>query len=295
MTIGAIAKMNMDPKHVEYIEEILFEWEEFYPGFSTIESSSTWLDHIKCSSNKPEYCQGMENPEGIFFFNIFHYIPKFYNPLHLNFTVSDDSSSSFSFLNNAIYSLTKRKVTSPMKNMLLRGIIHILGDIHQPLHGISMICNWSGYPDQDHGGNSVLLSSKFRKLGQSSLHALFDSMGEPQVSFPEISKENLMKNVEDIMRLHPKDSFYNLGNYSDLKSWIDEAENFTPFIYKELIEECGSVRDFKVHPYSPSSHYVHVVQELSKRQVALAGYRLGLILDQIARAGIQSNEVYLSV
>ena len=56
------------------------------------------------------------------------------------------------------------------KSLLMRYLIHVLGDIHQPLHATTLINKQ--FPKGDLGGNLFLLNFKD---GISNLHKLFDS------------------------------------------------------------------------------------------------------------------------
>lgn len=58
------------------------------------------------------------------------------------------------------------------KSFLLRYLIHVLGDIHQPLHA-SELFNDGQFKNGDFGGN--LFKIKFEH-GIDNLHALYDSV-----------------------------------------------------------------------------------------------------------------------
>lgn len=53
--------------------------------------------------------------------------------------------------------------------MLFRFLVHLVGDIHQPLHTVSLWDNQ--FPKGDQGGNLFAIS--FQNI--SNLHALWDS------------------------------------------------------------------------------------------------------------------------
>ena len=53
----------------------------------------------------------------------------------------------------------------------MRLLIHYVGDIHQPLHGVSRVD--SEYPKGDRGGNSFHVQTK---NGAKNLHAVWDSV-----------------------------------------------------------------------------------------------------------------------
>jgi len=64
------------------------------------------------------------------------------------------------------------------KSLLMRYLIHVLGDIHQPLHSSTLINE--KFPNGDQGGNLFLI--KYNE-NINNLHKLFDSgadnLGQP--------------------------------------------------------------------------------------------------------------------
>jgi len=56
------------------------------------------------------------------------------------------------------------------KSLLMRYLIHVLGDIHQPLHASTLVNE--KFPDGDQGGNLFLIKYN-ENIG--NLHKLFDS------------------------------------------------------------------------------------------------------------------------
>jgi hypothetical protein len=58
-----------------------------------------------------------------------------------------------------------------IKSYDLTWLIHIVGDIHQPMHCVTRVTN--GHPDGDNGGNMVKIHTA---SGDSNLHAYWDNM-----------------------------------------------------------------------------------------------------------------------
>jgi hypothetical protein len=58
-----------------------------------------------------------------------------------------------------------------IKSYDLTWLIHIIGDIHQPMHCVTRVTN--GHPDGDNGGNMVKIHTT---AGDSNLHAYWDNM-----------------------------------------------------------------------------------------------------------------------
>ena len=81
------------------------------------------------------------------------------------------------------------------KSLLFRYLIHVLGDIHQPLHASSLINEQ--FPDGDLGGNSFKI--KFRD-NIENLHKLFDS-----------GADILVKEINRVILYFFNDSAFNRG------------------------------------------------------------------------------------
>lgn len=148
------------------------------------------------------------------------------------------------------------------KAIALRMLLHIIGDIHQPLHTISIFS--AAYPDGDRGGNLVELAPN--PIG-NNLHAYWDNGGGAFL----IEKPLRTKTVKRISKALRKQNPCNV-NETDLDAmrWIRESH--------ELALK-------KVHRIArdtlPDEEYQSMAAETSLRQVALAGCRLAMVLEDV--------------
>jgi len=136
----------------------------------------------------------------------------------------------------------------------LSWLIHLFGDIHQPLHCIEHISNL--HPGGDRGGNSFLLKGKAKNL-----HSLWDS----SVDFTNNSGQQL---VNDIAKEHSRNSLKTDLQNTNLEDWARASFALArKFAYAPLQENPAA-------PPTPSKAYLKKAQEIGQRQAALAGYRL---------------------
>jgi hypothetical protein len=147
---------------------------------------------------------------------------------------------------------------------LLSWVIHLFGDIHQPLHCVTRITSAHPRPDGDRGGNSFALKGHARNL-----HSLWDS----SVSFTSGESEDQI--ADEIVQQHSRSQLAADLQVKDVEKWARSsfalAKNFA---YKPLNENPAS-------PPKPSTAYLATAQKIGRRQAALAGYRLSDRLQQI--------------
>jgi len=118
-----------------------------YLDQTTIEEASVWMDEIRSDASndslKPFHYINMEKGEA-------------YNP--------DSTNNIIGELNRVIRELKERnKYTKEHITVDLKILIHLVGDLHQPMH--------NGY-GSDRGGNSVAV---FFAAGGANLHRVWDT------------------------------------------------------------------------------------------------------------------------
>ncbi len=147
---------------------------------------------------------------------------------------------------------------------MARYLVHVLGDIHQPLHASSLFDN-EKFKNGDMGGNLFLI--KF-KDGIENLHKLFDSgIGYYSKSLNRpLNKEDqdyLESTAKEIMSEYLPESLPELKN-TDFADWVEESRDISQdFIYKGITYEG-----------TPSQEYVETAYKIVRRRIAIGGYRL---------------------
>lgn len=158
--VGEIADSYLTPKARKAIEKIL--------GNESLAISSTWADFVKADS-------------AYLYLSPWHYINfkagTTYEEMQ-RLLLADTGTNAYTKLNFLIRELKNPGLQPEMKKMYLRLLVHIAGDIHQPLH--------TGRPE-DLGGNRVRVSW----FGTpSNLHRVWDEhlIESQQLSYTEYVK-----------------------------------------------------------------------------------------------------------
>jgi hypothetical protein len=158
------------------------------------------------------------------------------------------------------------------KAIALAWIMHLIGDLHQPLHTSAHVTELE--PKGDQGGNTFLLTPKDApRSQQENLHWFWDSIivrNKPRGDacdtdfIPEIARKITKK-----YRAERMSSRLNPGKYDE---WQKESfrlattEVFSPAL---------------VRFQKPSERYKKNAFRVSQQQLALAGYRMGALLNEI--------------
>jgi hypothetical protein len=157
--------------------------------------------------------------------------------------------------------LRKDGPVTPEDAYALPWIVHLIEDLHQPLHAVARFRKINGKTGQDLGGNLCYLA------GDRNLHALWDSI--------------LGINTEDgpVARLAAS-----LGDHQprqkkpDLKpdTWIREGMELAGSVTYNFTESC----DDREHPARLPASYRSDARRAAMQQAAMAAYRLAALLNE---------------
>lgn len=147
------------------------------------------------------------------------------------------------------------------KSMFLLFLEHFVGDIHQPLHNVSLFSNQ--YPTGDKGGNLYLIQSSIA----SNLHSFWDQGGGifPSANMTDVQIRQLAASIE---KAYPESSLSNVNDL-DPADWSKEGKNLAEKVVYTIPANS-----------KPSANYIQITQISSERQAALAGYRLAHLLNE---------------
>jgi hypothetical protein len=149
-------------------------------------------------------------------------------------------------------------------------ILHLIGDMHQPLHAAAMYS--ARFPKGDQGGNLVIVGGK--NGGSTALHSLWDkSLGD------RAKVATLVKRAEEI-RSDPKLSRGSLAaqlKVVDERAWAQES--FA--VARDVAYANGQLKfiteeeNARKQPAPPlPAGYDEQMKEAARQRAALAGYRL---------------------
>ena len=151
----------------------------------------------------------------------------------------------------------------------LAWLLHLVGDVHQPLHSSARVT--ARDPEGDRGGNDFAIDD-LESWG--TLHGYWDSIQTRarRKRHSESYSAWLERIAREIMALHSRESLEGDLAIDGYVSWSKAgAKLATTRAYPPYL-----VRD--AHP---PPRYQDEVQEVSDRQLALAGYRLAGLMNEL--------------
>ena len=176
----------------------------------------------------------------------------------------------------ATYWLTNKQATPLEKGIALRILIHIVGDLHQPLHAITKISQQ--YPTGDRGGNLVRLS---KNSIASNLHAYWDKGAGFLVTTVYLQPKHGSARSKQIY-VRPKQ--VKLQARQLLHDWPCDihAQIINPY---EWAEESYNLAKQFVYNY-PEDHILDSKYQIAaslivQQRIALAGCRLSILLNSL--------------
>jgi hypothetical protein len=163
-------------------------------------------------------------------------------------------------------------VSDEEKAIALAWVLHLGGDIHQPLHTSARITELE--PKGDQGGNLFSLSPKDAPREQSeNLHWFWDSILGRVISRNGMSDDQYIPMLgETIVKKYPLAAMQNNLATGNFDEWQKSS-------FKVAIAEVFPAD--LIRNEMPTAKYRRNTFSISEQQIALAGYRLGAMLDQI--------------
>lgn len=228
---GAIAEPLLTRKAARAIRAII--------GTETLAEASTWADEMR--SNPDLFWQSTANP--------WHYVTIPQGKSYADVGAPEEGDA-VTALRKFRETLKDPKATLADKQLALRFTVHIIGDLHQPLHAGN---------GTDKGGNDVRVTL-FRE--QTNLHSVWDSglIDRRQLSFTEYASflQRRITSVEKREWATP-----------DLRVWIAES---------------AAIRD-TIYPTGDqlSWDYAYKSNPIIDRRLAQGGVRMATYLNDLFR------------
>lgn len=230
--VGEVADHHLTAKTRKEIRKIL--------GGETIAMASNWMDFIKSDPS-------------LRYLGEWHYVnlPKGQNYEQARqLLMSDTAANAYTKVSFITSELKKKDLPLEMKQFYIRALVHIVGDIHQPMH-----CGRA----EDKGGNDI----KIKWFGRpNNLHSLWDSelIDYQQLSYTEYANAIDHADKQQIAQWQNQ----------DLTTWIFESYKISESLYEEA--ERDSNFSYKYN----FDHYATLNQQLLK-----GGVRLAALLNQL--------------
>lgn len=160
-------------------------------------------------------------------------------------------------------------VPDTAKAVDLAWILHLVGDIHQPLHASSRVTPQEPLPHGDKGGNDFHLD------GRLNLHWFWDSILDETI--PRTAGEDSItyatRIAGRIVAAHPLASMQPAADSQQVSVWERES----------LLTAQHQVYDGIVRGSAPSAAYEQAALATAEARMALAGYRLAALLNAALR------------
>ncbi|WP_454783658.1 S1/P1 nuclease [Legionella sp. WA2024007413] len=244
--VAQIAYDNLSPKAKDMCYKYLRSRTHNTPNSSFV-SASTWMDEIRWRE--------------VYWYDVMHYIDIPYSSDGTRLPPVE-STNAIKAIKQASFVLTSKKTNPSDKKLALRMLIHITGDIHQPLHAITRVSEQ--HPKGDLGGNLFLLGKN--PVG-SNLHQYWDNgAGFFLGQFNETQIKNTAQYLEQKMPCSM------IGTELKPAKWAKMSHKLAiKNVYQTNYNE------------TPSDKYQENAQLLVQKQVTYAGCRLAALLNKIAQ------------
>ena len=276
-TVAAIAYDNLQPNERQAIDAILKHhpfYEEFWrvdykarhPAGMAFEKyafirAAGWPDDVRADEFKDQYHNAT-----------WHYV---------NFPVTPpdrldlDEPIGTGILLDQIKESKKviREQTSQRRRekraIMLAWLLHLVGDLHQPLHSVALVNDT--YPDGDHGGNDFFIRRSASSSQSQNLHSFWDGLLGESMDVADAARlasalEHDFPRTEEMVR-------------GDLDDWTRQSAELglnNAYQFKGVAIR-GRKKKSNTAPVLPFG-YRRASEQIARRQVALAGYRLAATL-----------------
>ena len=229
---GQIAESYLTPKAHAAVHAIL--------GHESIAMASNWADFIK---SDPSYS----------YLSSWHYVDlnKAYTyPELVDFLNQDNNVDAYTKLNFLIGELKKKDISKPNRLLYLRMLIHIVEDVHQPMH--------VAHAD-DKGGNDFKVTW-FNS--STNLHSIWDSQ---LIDFQQLSYTEYAAAIN-----HTTPAEVTEWQSAPISKWLFESNQIAEILYTDIKPE-----DNLSYKYN----FTHI--DTLNRQLLKAGVRLAGVLNQL--------------
>jgi S1/P1 Nuclease len=156
-------------------------------------------------------------------------------------------------------------------------LIHLVGDVHQPLHCATLINSVYPAPEGDHGGNGFFVKASGTSEPQK-LHSLWDGLFGVGTVADEGLTRSALNNAIRLQTLYPRSTLPELQSHRSVKSWSEESRQSA--IHDAYLDGTLPPGENATNATILPDGYTRHAKEIAERRIALAGYRLA---DKIRR------------
>lgn len=262
MVIATIAERNLHEDVKKQVNELICELN--CPDSGTFIEAACWLDDIMNRGLGMVATwhghAGPYSPDGFLSSQEIAKISSKYK-----------GNDAIAAIQKGIDTLSNPKAGRWEKAFMLRVLLHVVGDIHCPMHCVQLYSE--KFPEGDKGGMRFELSGP-QELAKKNLHSLWDSillLDNLGVNNRPINKhtERFIEELADtIILAYPKEQFCDQFFELAIEEWARESF------------EAGIDAYRGIEPYTePSQEYLEKGRIIAFERLALAGYRLAYVLN----------------
>ena len=253
------AILQAHPKHDKWQEKSVND-SPADAAMYTFAKASTWPDELRKSGSPYQH-------------DAWHYIDYPLQPPDYPFLAGLYPNNNLLFgLDESEKTMRDPAATAEQRAAALSWIIHLVGDLHQPLHNAQLVTAEYPPPEGDRGGNKFFVSVGGNAI---NLHAFWDRL--PGQAFSPPFAANIASRLE---HQFPAASLPELTKPTDATAWSLEGRTLAidkVYLRGKLV---GSA-DPKLLPPPLPPDYLRESKEIADRRLALAGYRLANLLEKL--------------
>lgn len=290
MAVSYIAYQNLTPSTRTRVRDLLklnpdyANWEKQIPSGTSADDhdrmifmiASTWADDIKTEAQySDDGADGGNTPGGasssqnigysdLLRHRYWHFVNRAFSPDQTTLPELPTPNAQTQIV--AFRAVLASSQPDELKSYDLVWLMHLIGDVHQPLHAVTRFTK--SYSKGDAGGNLVKLFGD----ADSTLHSYWDDLPGSDCKFcndkiPCVNRAIVLGNAYQSASAKS----HNL----DAAAWI--RESFVEARTKAYRDPISTADQ----PYTivPESSYEWQAQKLAKKRIALAGARLAQVLN----------------
>jgi hypothetical protein len=135
---------------------------------------------------------------------------------------------------------------------------HLVGDLHQPLHGAALFCD--RFPEGDRGGNSIPVNQG------RNLHSLWDGL---------LGRRDRPNDVKrEVAELRARPELWKVQTDGNVEAWLKESNELAKsFAYSPMIIEAVN-QPGELPPINLPESYLKAAGEKARERLVTAGLRL---------------------
>lgn len=255
---GVIASQLLTPSETAYFQQFLDFMSQNYTNIGTLGEATRWGDDIRTQTYAYDY---------------WHYKQNCYSADSMTRCYKVPSPNSVTVINDAMSVMLNKSAPIATKGFYFLFLLHLLGDIHQPLHNVRLFNQQ--YPRGDSGGNAI--PTTYQGVA-GNLHEFWDNLcivnpinpSRPFSAKPKIQTAmNALGSQYIANYTFTADEIGFNGNMSLIDSWVNQSYGLAvKYVYDPAVLKNGNLTDT----------YAQQCKKVVDRQLALAGQRMANVL-----------------